>query len=33
MKIKLNSVIVRDQDHALGFYTEVLGFIQFYLES
>jgi len=28
MKIKLNSVIVRDQDHALGFYTEVLGFIK-----
>ena len=26
MKIKLNSVIVRDQDHALKFYTEVLGF-------
>ncbi len=26
MKIKLNSVIVRDQDHALQFYTEVLGF-------
>ena len=28
MKIKLNSVIVRDQEHALRFYTEVLGFIQ-----
>jgi predicted enzyme related to lactoylglutathione lyase len=28
MKIKLNSVIVRDQDHALRFYTEVLGFIK-----
>jgi len=28
MKIKLNSVIVRDQDHALGFYTDVLGFIK-----
>ncbi len=28
MKIKLNSVIVRDQEHALGFYTEVLGFIK-----
>ena len=28
MKIKLNSVIVRDQEHALRFYTEVLGFIK-----
>ena len=28
MKIKLISVIVRDQEHALGFYTEVLGFIK-----
>jgi predicted enzyme related to lactoylglutathione lyase len=28
VKIKLNSVIVRDQEHALGFYTEVLGFIK-----
>ena len=28
MKIKLNSVIVRDQEHALGFYTETLGFIK-----
>ena len=28
MKIKLNSVIVRDQNHALGFYTGVLGFIK-----
>lgn len=26
MKIKLNSVIVRDQEHALRFYTDVLGF-------
>ena len=26
MKIKLNSVIVQDQGHALRFYTEVLGF-------
>ena len=26
MKIKLNSVIVEDQGHALRFYTEVLGF-------
>jgi predicted enzyme related to lactoylglutathione lyase len=26
VKIKLNSVIVRDQEHALRFYTEVLGF-------
>ena len=26
MKIKLNSIIVRDQDEALRFYTEVLGF-------
>ena len=26
MKIKLNSVLVRDQDHALKFYTETLGF-------
>ncbi len=26
MKIKLNSVIVRDQESALRFYTEVLGF-------
>ena len=28
MKIRLNSVIVRDQEHALRFYTEVLGFIK-----
>ena len=26
MKISLNSVIVQDQEHALSFYTEVLGF-------
>ncbi len=26
MKIKLNSVLVNDQDHALQFYTEILGF-------
>ncbi len=26
MKINLNSIIVQDQDHALKFYTEVLGF-------
>jgi glyoxylase I family protein len=26
MRIKLNSIIVQDQDHALEFYTEVLGF-------
>ena len=26
MKISLNSVIVQDQEHALNFYTEVLGF-------
>ena len=26
MKIGLNSIIVKDQDHALKFYTEVLGF-------
>ena len=26
MKIKLNSVIVEDQEHALRFYTDVLGF-------
>jgi len=26
VKIKLNSVIVQDQEHALGFYTEMLGF-------
>lgn len=26
MKINLNSVLVHDQDHALRFYTEVLGF-------
>jgi predicted enzyme related to lactoylglutathione lyase len=28
MRIALNSVIVRDQDHALRFYTETLGFIK-----
>ena len=28
MKIKLNSVIVQDQDRALRFYTEILGFIK-----
>jgi len=28
MKIKLNSVYVNDQDKALKFYTEVLGFIK-----
>ncbi len=28
MKIKLNSVIVNDQERALEFYTEVLGFIK-----
>ena len=28
MKIKLNSVIVDDQDKALKFYTEVLGFVK-----
>jgi catechol 2,3-dioxygenase-like lactoylglutathione lyase family enzyme len=28
MKIKLNSVLVRDQDKALRFYTEVLGFVK-----
>lgn len=28
MKIKLNSVFVDDQDKALKFYTEVLGFIK-----
>lgn len=28
MKIKLNSVLVDDQDRALRFYTEVLGFIK-----
>ena len=28
MKIKLNSVIVQDQEHALRFYTEILGFIK-----
>lgn len=26
MKIKLNSIAVANQDHALAFYTEVLGF-------
>ena len=28
MKIKLNSVMVDDQDKALRFYTEVLGFVK-----
>ena len=28
MKIKLNSVLVDDQDRALKFYTEVLGFVK-----
>ena len=28
MRIKLNSIIVRDQDSALDFYTGVLGFIK-----
>jgi catechol 2,3-dioxygenase-like lactoylglutathione lyase family enzyme len=28
MKIKLNSVLVEDQDKALKFYTEVLGFVK-----
>src|SRR5215470_3806117 len=28
MKIKLNSVFVDDQDKALKFYTEVLGFVK-----
>lgn len=28
MKIKLNSVLVDDQDKALKFYTEILGFIK-----
>jgi catechol 2,3-dioxygenase-like lactoylglutathione lyase family enzyme len=28
LKIKLNSVIVQDQERALRFYTEVLGFIK-----
>jgi predicted enzyme related to lactoylglutathione lyase len=28
VKITLNSVIVRDQEHAFRFYTEVLGFIK-----
>jgi catechol 2,3-dioxygenase-like lactoylglutathione lyase family enzyme len=28
MKIKLNSVMVNDQDKALSFYTEVLGFVK-----
>ena len=28
MKIKLNSVIVENQDKALKFYTEVLGFVK-----
>ena len=28
MKIQLNSVSVDDQDRALAFYTEVLGFVK-----
>ena len=28
MRIKLNNVIVKDQDKALKFYTEVLGFVK-----
>lgn len=28
MKIKLSSVLVNNQEHALSFYTEVLGFIK-----
>ena len=28
MKIELSSVIVRDQDHALRFHTEILGFVK-----
>lgn len=28
MKIKLNSVFVDDQDKALAFYTEILGFVR-----
>jgi catechol 2,3-dioxygenase-like lactoylglutathione lyase family enzyme len=28
MKIKLNNVIVEDQDRALKFYTEILGFVK-----
>ena len=28
MKIKLASILVHDQDHALKFYTEILGFIK-----
>jgi catechol 2,3-dioxygenase-like lactoylglutathione lyase family enzyme len=28
MKIKLSSVMVDDQDKALKFYTEVLGFVK-----
>ena len=28
IKIKLNSVFVEDQDKALRFYTEVLGFVK-----
>ncbi len=30
MKIKLNSVLVDDQDKALKFYTEILGFVKKY---
>ncbi len=28
MKIKLNSIFVNDQEKALKFYTEVLGFVK-----
>ena len=28
MKIKLNSIFVADQDKALKFYTEILGFVK-----
>ena len=28
MKVKLTSVLVKDQDHALRFYTEKLGFVK-----
>jgi catechol 2,3-dioxygenase-like lactoylglutathione lyase family enzyme len=28
MKIKLNNVFVDDQDKALKFYTEILGFVK-----
>ena len=28
MRIRLNSIFVADQDHALAFYTDVLGFVK-----